>query len=176
MTREIAVNISEIFFFYKKRFEEENNPLAIELLVSILRLLDFEFLTKENTLVFFGKEPIKIKGDDNPKATYKVTPLDIKTYDRECLEDLLNSSKYLTVVPKIAPLFESIGWVVNSRSGTIRLCFEGSGTYEIWNEPLLRWDEDIDDDSCDWRSGTGWKDGLDLENIKYDWGYSEDLS
>lgn len=170
MKLEAAINLAKSFFYCRSLIKEinEDSP-SLKAMLAVLRILDFEFIEASEILVYFGDKVYGFLKPDKSKLSNKIIPVDIKNYDRECIEDILNNEKYKLDITYISPIFETIGWVLTSLSGTIRIHFEGSPTYEIWNEPLLRWDEDLDDDCCDWKSGTNWRDGLDLENIKYDW-------
>ena len=170
MNIETATNIAKTFFYCSYVIQEtDDRSPSLEAMISVLRVLDFEYLDKDEILVYFGDKIYGFKKPKNPYLTNKVTPLDIKSYDRECIEDILNNDKYKTYTVALNPIFEAMGWVLTTLTGTVRMHFEGSPTYEIWNEPLLRWDEDLDDDCCDWKSGTNWRDGLDLEKIEYVW-------
>ena len=170
MNLETLVNIAKAFFYCRSVIQErDKTSTALDAMVSVLRVINFDFLEKDEILVYYGDRLYWFKKPEKIKLPNKITPVDIKSYDRECIEDILNMEKYIQDIILINPIFEAMGWVLTVLSGTVRMHFEGSATYEIWNEPLLRWDEDMDDDSCDWKSGTGWRDGLNLENIKYDW-------
>ena len=64
---------------------------------------------------------------------------------------------------KLSTVLESIGWVIRYESDGFNIHFVGSSTYEVWKEPIIPWNYDLEEDACDWKSGDDWRDGFNLE-------------
>lgn len=135
-------------------------PKEGELLLNILDL------TLKDGVLYYKRgtpnEKIIHKRDRKEIDIWKVTPLKLNALDVESIVSLINSDKIRD--PKIlAPMLSSIGWVLRKGVDSWEIFFVGSELYKVWNEPVVRWDEDLEEDCTDWKSGNDWEDGWDLE-------------
>lgn len=119
-----------------------------------------------------------------PKNLYRTIPLNLDSFDIECIEDVLSLPKYADQLSKVSPLFDSLGWILDTRGERKTIHFVPSPTYmkpgEFWNfdeEDEINWKQ-IDPESeylttlitnggssLDWKKGTGFVDGLNMEEI-----------
>lgn len=132
----------------------------------ILKIFDFEYNAEKKELRNYNFKDFLMKdGEQDISLLFAPHPMKITHYDHECIENILNSGNTQNPVKNLSPLFDSIGWVLRNDGDINRIHFVGSSSYEIWNEPDISWDEDLDEKSCDWKSGTGWTDGWDLDKM-----------
>lgn len=161
MTLEAAKNIANTSYYMLDNMDMEED--LKEALPSLLNLLGLEY--EEGKILY---QNLLLDKDDS--FFNKITPVELSREDIEKIEELLNSSSIFIIAPCLFPILDSIGWVVNSELGTFKIHFEGSNVYEMWNEPMMRWDDDIDDDEqCNWWEGDGWVDNLKFNEIDFDW-------
>lgn len=191
--KEILDNLAFVFFNF---FIDDN---CKEGALSILKILDFDYNYEKGELIYEGYSPSLIyfkeelectpytysekentiakigikKKDFFSKNISKVTPLKLKHFDVECIENVLNSMNKDTS-NSMSTLLDSIGWTISLEGDTYRIHFVGGSNYELWNEvinePIEPWDNDIEKGAIDWKTGNDWNDGLDLEkDIPKNW-------
>jgi len=156
LTKEIIYNLANIFFNYYTESEQKKNAL------SILKIFDLEYNEKINRLLYVGEEPYMITPEEVSDFTSKITPLSLTSFDIECIETVLNKYEVKVIAPSLSPIFDAIGWILRLDVDKYRIHFIGGCDYDIWNEPVIPWDYDLEDDACDWKSGNDWADGFDL--------------
>lgn len=124
--------------------------------MSILKILDFEY--KEGCLIY---QESPIKNYKNIGVSYEITPISLNPFDIECIETVLNNMGLDG--PVLSPLLDCMGWVITrDEDGKYKIHFIGGSNYEVWREPGIPWDYDMDLEDKNWNEGSNWVDGWDL--------------
>lgn len=145
----VVRNLASIFKYNYEDKDMVNSAMAI------LKILDFEY--KSGKLLYQEKE---INGYDNLPVSYRITPITLIPFDVECIEEVLNNLD-IEATP-FSPILDSIGWIFTKEDEKYKLHFTGGSQYEIWREPGIPWDYDMDSEDKNWREGSDWPDGIDI--------------
>lgn len=162
MTLEAAANIASTTYYLLDKVNKEDLEDILPELFGVLGL-DYS-----NGVIYY--QDTAFTKPDRLQLFNKTTPVDLKIEEIEEIEGILNDCRYFTAIIEVFPILDSIGWVVNNELGVYKIHFEGSNIYEMWNEPMMRWDDDIDDDEqCNWWEGDGWVDDLEFNKLTFNW-------
>lgn len=119
----------------------------------IMTLFGFS-ITKEGVTY---KGNTLLRGNSSP---FKITPYIFSDEEIEDIEGILN--KEYNYAPNASPLLDCLGWVIRKEFDYFKIRYALSLLYEFWNEPLVPWDFDIEEEDINWWDGDDWEDGLDL--------------
>ena len=149
LSEPVVRNLASIF-----KYNYENTDMR-DSAMSILKILDFDY--KRGQLLYQEKE---IEGYDDLPVSYRITPITLISFDVDCVETALNKLGVAATI--LSPILDSIGWSFTKEDGGYRLHFLGGANYEVWREPGIPWDYDMDAEDKNWREGSDWPDGIDL--------------
>ena len=170
LKKDTVKNLVKVFFMYYPT--EEDKKIAL----SIYKILDFKYDFDKGELIYYGTgSPVyfyktdydnPLKDEDNlyaKNATFEVTPVELSLFDLDCVRQALSQFASNSDALKLSPVLEAIGWIIRCESDGFNVHFVGSASYEVWKEPIIPWDYDLEEDACDWKSGDDWRDGFNLE-------------
>lgn len=170
LKEDVLNNLVKVFFTCYPTDEDKKIALLI------YKILDFKYDFDKGELTYYGSSssvyfykinydnPLKDENNIYAKdITFKVTPIELSLFDLDCVKQAINQFPSASEVLKVSPILESIGWIIRCEADGFNIHFVGSSTYEVWNEPSLPWNYDLEDDACDWKSGDDWRDGFNLE-------------
>lgn len=164
LEKKAIYNLANVFFVYYKDTDLEKQAL------SILKIFDIDYNKKLNNLIYEKNTPFIITREDLKDYHSTITPVSLLSFDIECIETVLNKVDIKPIAIKLSPIFDCIGWVLRLDVDMYRIHYIVSPTYEYWKEPYISWDDDIEDNAIDWRSGNDWRDGFDLsKNFPPNW-------
>jgi len=159
LDKDTVDNIVNVFFTCYP--EDEDKRLAL----LILKIINFKYSFDTGDLTYIGRSPVHFYKKDHleDKMSFVITPVYFSLYDLESIQIAINSYPITSDIPKVSPLLDSLGWVVRLETDGYKLHFVGSATYEVWKEPIVPWNYDLEEDACDWKSGDDWRDGFNLD-------------
>lgn len=164
LSREVSYNICHTFFQFFKDTEMEDNCL------SVLKIFDISYNDRIGRLCHPAPNPFMWAKEDVSKQRSLITPLKLKPFDLDCIETVLNKQDIAPYATKLSPLFDALGWVLRLEVDRYCIHFIGGAEYEVWNEPTVPWDYDLDKSQLDWKSGDDWRDGFNLDKeLPVDW-------
>ena len=159
LSEPVVKNISSVF----KYNYENNGKESIDAALSVLKILDFEY--ENSCLLYQGNS---IKDYDSLPVSFNITPITLIPFDVDCVETALNSIG--PIASSLSPLLDCIGWVMVKEGSDYKIKFIGGAQYEVWHEPGIAWDYDMDAEDKNWREGSDWPDGIDLsKDIPKSW-------
>lgn len=149
LSEPVVKNLASIFKYNYENTDMRNSAM------SVLKILDFEY--KKGKLLYQEKE---IDGYDNLPVSYRITPITLIPFDVDCIETSLGLLG--AAATSLSPILDSIGWIFTRDGDRYKLHFIGGSRYEVWREPGIPWDYDMDSMDKNWREGSDWPDGIDL--------------
>lgn len=153
---EYLQNLIYVFKWYYTSFSpiNENQPAEVRHLAEkVLGFFDLEYDVYDETITWRNEQPIPLK-DFNGPVQYLITPKDLSWQDLQDLQSLLSKNKDLAYT--VRPLFEALGWTVQTDEDSVTLHYFGKPTETKWAEI---WDLDQMEEEH-------WKD---LENAPDPW-------
>lgn len=153
LSREEVLNLASVF---KYSFEGSTKDLR-NLGMTLLKILDFSYDPYEG--LKYREEPIE--GYEGLRVSFRVTPVSLGSFDVDCIETALNKVGPTAVA--LSPLLDCIGWTLSKDENGYKVHFVGGRGYDVWREPGIPWDLDLDEETKDWRTGSDWVDGWDLK-------------
>ena len=164
LDRKTLYNICHVFFQYFKDTDLEDKCL------SVLKIFDISYNKRIDRICYIGQKSFMLSKEDTIRQQDLITPLKLKHFDLDCIETVLNSSDIAPYANKLSPLFDALGWVLRYEVDRHCIHFIGGADYEVWNEPMVPWDYDLDKSQLDWKSGDDWRDGFNLDKeLPIDW-------
>ncbi len=147
----VVENIASVF---KYNYEKKGKDM-ISAAMSVLKIMDFEY--RGGKLLYDEKE---IEEYDNLKVSFRITPVTMTPFDEDCVRTVLNNMGEQSVV--LSPIMDCIGWSIYKEASGYGLKFIGGSSYEVWREPGIPWDMDVDREQLNWKEGDDWADGIDF--------------
>lgn len=143
-------NIASVFKYTYEKMGNESVAL------SVLKILDFDY--KDKCLLY---KDSPIENYDELDVSFEITPISLNSFDIDCIETVLNNLGLEG--PVLSPLLDCIGWVITrDENSKYKIHFIGGPNYEVWREPGIPWDYDMDSEDKNWIEGSNWVDGWDL--------------
>ena len=169
LKKDTVKNLVKVFFIYYPT--DEDKKIAL----SIYKILDFKYDFDKGELVYYGtgspvyfykteyESPLTEDNLYAKNVSFEITPVELSLFDLDCVRQAINQFSSNSDAQKLSTVLEAIGWVLRCEVDGFNVHFIGSSTYEIWNEPVIPWNYDLEEDACDWKSGNDWRDGFNLD-------------
>lgn len=169
LKKDTVKNLVKVFFIYYPTDEDKKIALFI------YKILDFKYDFDKGELVYYGtgspvyfykteyESPLTEDNLYAKNVSFEITPVELSLFDLDCVKQAINQFSSNSDAQKLSTVLEAIGWVLRCEVDGFNVHFIGSSTYEIWNEPVIPWNYDLEEDACDWKSGNDWRDGFNLD-------------